>query len=139
MLLTGIILLSIVSAAASCLASGVGLHWLWVLPLSLIGSFLGYVILAALFILVAALCVDQNKPQEHDSKFYRTLIRLYGPFVLTVGGARIHTKGLEQIPGVRLIGPADLEHRVGVVSVDFMDMDNAAAGDRLEQEFGMPK
>ena len=45
--------------------------------------------------------------------------------------------GLEQIPGVRLIGPADLEHRVGVVSVDFPGQDNAAMGDRLEQEFGI--
>lgn len=46
-------------------------------------------------------------------------------------------RGLAQIPGVRLIGPADLEHRVGVISVDFTGMDNAAAGDRLEQEFGI--
>lgn len=45
--------------------------------------------------------------------------------------------GLAQIPGARLIGPADVAHRVGVVSVDFIGMDNAAAGDRLEQEFGI--
>ena len=45
--------------------------------------------------------------------------------------------GLEQIPGVRLIGPANLEHRVGVISVDFPGQDNASAGDRLEQEFGI--
>ncbi len=46
-------------------------------------------------------------------------------------------QGLEQIPGVRLIGPADLERRVGVISLDFPGQDNALIGDRLEQEFGI--
>ena len=45
--------------------------------------------------------------------------------------------GLAQIPGVRLVGPTDLEQRVGVVSADFPGQDNAAVGDRLEQEFGI--
>lgn len=45
--------------------------------------------------------------------------------------------GLQTIPGARLIGPKTTEHRVGVVSVDFTGQDNAVAGDRLEQEFGI--
>lgn len=45
--------------------------------------------------------------------------------------------GLQDIAGARLIGPAEPEHRVGVFSVDFIGQDNAMAGDRLEQEFGI--
>lgn len=98
MLLGGMTVLSILAAVSACICSGVGLHWLWVLPLSFAGSFLGLVVLAFLFLWISCLLVDQNKPQEHDSRFYRTLINLYGPLVLTVGGARIHTRGLEQTP-----------------------------------------
>lgn len=98
MLLGGMILLSVLSAVLSCLGSGVGLHWLWVAPLSLLGTFLGLAILAFLFLWIACLAVDQNKPQEHDSKFHRILIDLYGQLVLTVGQVHIHTKGFEQAP-----------------------------------------
>ena len=45
--------------------------------------------------------------------------------------------GLDAIPGVRLIGPRDLQRRVGVFSLDFPGQDNAMVGDRLEQEFGI--
>ena len=98
MLLGGMLLLSALSAVLACLGSGVGLHWLWVAPVSLLGTFLGLVILAFLFLWISCLLVDQKKPQEHDSKFFRTLIELYGPLVLTVGGVRIHTKGMEKRP-----------------------------------------
>lgn len=98
MLLSGITGISVLTAAVACITSGVGLHWLWVAPLSFLGSFLGLIIAAFLFLLVACLCVDQNKPQEQDSPFYRKLVDLYIPLVLTVGRARVHTKGLEQTP-----------------------------------------
>jgi len=45
--------------------------------------------------------------------------------------------GLQKLPQVRLAGPADLTRRVGVFSLDFEGRDNAAVGDRLEQEFGI--
>ena len=98
MLLAVITALSVLSVAAACWCSGIGLHWLWVIPASFIGSFLGLLIFAALFLLIACLCIDPNKPQLHDSRFYRLLVNLYGPMVLTIGGARIHTRGLEQAP-----------------------------------------
>lgn len=98
MLLSGMTILSILAAVSACIASGVGLHWLWVLPLSFVGSFLSLAVLAFLFLWIACLFVDQKKPQENDSRFYRTLIDLYGPLVLTVGRARVHTRGLEQTP-----------------------------------------
>ena len=44
---------------------------------------------------------------------------------------------LREIPSVRLAGPWELSDRVGVVSVDFRDMDNAGAAVRLEQDYGI--
>ena len=46
-------------------------------------------------------------------------------------------EGLENIPGVALCGTKDLSRRVGVVSVDFLHLDNAEAAFRLETEYGI--
>ena len=45
--------------------------------------------------------------------------------------------GLRDIKGIRLAGPEGLENRVGVISVDFADVDNAEASYRLEQDYGI--
>ncbi len=67
-------------------------------------------------------------------------------FVLEQGVAELGKKeaaltqqlleGLEGLP-LRLIGPQDIGQRVGVVSIDFHNLDNAEAAFRLEQEFGV--
>ena len=43
--------------------------------------------------------------------------------------------GLQGIDNIRLVGTNELVRRVGVVAVDFLQMDNAEAADRLEREF----
>ena len=45
--------------------------------------------------------------------------------------------GLRGIKGARLAGTWTLADRVGVIAVDFEDLDNAEASDRLEREFGI--
>ena len=45
--------------------------------------------------------------------------------------------GLRRLPHLRLAGTWDPDARVGVISVDFLAMDNAEAADRLEREFGI--
>lgn len=45
--------------------------------------------------------------------------------------------GISGIPGVRLTGPADLENRVAVISLDFLEKDNAEVAFALEQEYGI--
>ena len=45
--------------------------------------------------------------------------------------------GIRDIPRVKLCGPKGLERRVGVLSLDFMDRDNAAIAYELEQRFGV--
>lgn len=98
MLFGGIMTASLLTAVLACLGGGIGLHWLWVAPLSFGGSFLGLTILAGLVLLVSGLCVDMEKTQENDSPYYRMLLKLYIPFVLKISQARFHTKGLEQAP-----------------------------------------
>ena len=45
--------------------------------------------------------------------------------------------GVRDLPRVRLCGPAEPEHRVGVLSLDFTDRDNAAVAYELEQRYGI--
>lgn len=45
--------------------------------------------------------------------------------------------GLRECPHLRSVGTQEAQGRVGVVSVDFLTMDNAEAADRLEREFGI--
>ena len=45
--------------------------------------------------------------------------------------------GIRDISRVRLCGPADTENRVGVLSLDFPDRDNAAVSYELEQRYGI--
>lgn len=45
--------------------------------------------------------------------------------------------GLSKIPGVVVCGPKGLENRVGVISLDFPELDNAEVAYRLETEFGI--
>ncbi len=44
---------------------------------------------------------------------------------------------VEEIPNVRIVGRKDTENRVAVVSLDFLDGDNAVAAFELEQEYGI--
>lgn len=46
-------------------------------------------------------------------------------------------EGLASISGVAVCGPQGLEHRVGVISLDFLEQDNAEVAYRLETEFGI--
>ena len=45
--------------------------------------------------------------------------------------------GLRELPGVRLVGPETVEGRTGVISLDFQNVDNAEAAERLEREHGI--
>ena len=55
-------------------------------------------VLAFLFLWLVTAFVDLKKPQEHDSKFYRTLVALYVPAICTILRMRVHTRGLEKTP-----------------------------------------
>lgn len=100
MLLGLITAISAVSAAAVCIGTHAfdSLAWLWVLPVSAAGSFLGQLILAVLFLILIGIPVDPDKPQQHDSPFYRRVIRVYAPLVMVLARVHIKTQGLEKTP-----------------------------------------
>ena len=97
MLLGGILLLSALFATAMSIGAD-GLSWLWIAPVSFVSGVLGLAILAFAFLWLMCQLVDQSKEQQHDSKFYRTMMGLYISAIKTVTRLHIHTEGLEKTP-----------------------------------------
>ncbi len=100
MLLVAIALLSAVAGVWICTVSGALeglLGFLWLIP-AFAGSFLVLALLAFLFFWLMCQLVDLKKPQEEDSRFYRTMMHLYVDAVLPLAQVKIRTRGLEQTP-----------------------------------------
>ena len=93
MLLTGMTVFALIFAVVMALLGGL----LAFIP-GFIAGWIGALLLVALFLVVASLLVDMEKPQEEDSKFYRTLTHLYVDLVLTLGRVELRTEGLEKLP-----------------------------------------
>lgn len=87
-------------AVIICLCAGVfgSLDWLWVLPVSYIGSLITLAGLIFLFVIIAEKCVDLSKPQEKESKFYRFLINCIAEAAIPLLSVKMHTQGLEKTP-----------------------------------------
>ena len=100
MLIGGITLLSLLLSGLLCGLTGSfeSLNWIWMLPCGFVGSFVVLVALAFLVLWFLCAIVDQKKPQEESSKFYRGLLHLYVDAVLTIGRVKINTQGMEKIP-----------------------------------------
>ena len=100
MLIGVITLLSLLLSGLLTWTSGgfESLSWLWLLLCGFVGSFLGLVVLAFLLLWFLCAIVDQKKPQEKDSKFYRTLLHLFVDAILPLARVTIKTQGLEKTP-----------------------------------------
>ncbi len=100
MLLTINALISACAAAAVCFGWGgfSGLGWLWMLPLGFAGSFLAIGVAEFLLIWLCCSCVDQNKPQEKDSRFFRFLTRAFCPAIFPLLLTKVETSGLDRLP-----------------------------------------
>jgi len=71
---------------------------LWLLPVLFLGCYLLLALLALGFLWLICALVDLDRPQEHDSKFYRSAMYVYIEALITLVGVRLHTKGLEKTP-----------------------------------------
>lgn len=95
-----VLLLALVIAVGIC--AGVGgfctMDWLWVLPVSFLGSVVGLVALDFLVLMLACAFVDMNKPQKKDNAFYRALTYVTTDLVIWILRMRVHTRGLENTP-----------------------------------------
>lgn len=101
MLLWGIILTcAALGAAGICAGAGAfaSLGWLWMLPVSFLGCFLGLTLGAFLFLWGACQLVDMKKPQERDSQFYRAMANLYIDAIIAVARVHVHKQGMEKLP-----------------------------------------
>ncbi len=92
--------LSVLTAVCTCAGTGVfeGLGWLWVLPVTLVGTFLTLAALFAVLMLVMSAAVKMDKPQERDDPFYRLVAYLLIEALIPIMGVRLHTQGLEKTP-----------------------------------------
>ena len=100
MLVTSILLLSAAAAAGVCYAADgfCGLGWIWILPVGFLAAFIVLVALAFGFLWLICKLVDQNKPQEKDSKFYRAMAYMYANAAITLARVRVKTSGMEKTP-----------------------------------------
>ena len=71
---------------------------LWLLPLLYIGWYLALLLLAFLILWAFSIFVDMEKPQEEDSKLYRTVMYLYVEALISLVGLKMETAGLEKTP-----------------------------------------
>ena len=100
-MLIGIIsVLSAAAAAGLCFLTGgfQDLNWIWQLPVGFAGCFLVLAVFYFLFLWFVCAIVDEEKPQEKDSKFYRAMTNLTAKAAMRIVLAKIHTKGLEKLP-----------------------------------------
>ena len=94
-LLFGIFGVSLLTASAVDLFTAVPV---WVSLLSGLGCWLVLMGLAFGFLVFVCRLVDLNKPQEHDSRFYRIVMDIYIEALISLVLVRLHTKGLEKTP-----------------------------------------
>ncbi len=100
MLIWTIAALSALSAVGTGLGSGSfeGLGWLWVLPVTFVGTFLGLALLWFLGLWLMCALVDLKKPVEEDSALYRKVLYLTEQAAMTILGVRLKKTGMEKTP-----------------------------------------
>lgn len=95
MLLKGIAGAALILAAIICIFSPLSL---WLLPLLFVAIDLCLTLIAFLILWLLCRAVDMEKPQEHDSKFYRAVMDVYIEALISLVLVRVHTRGLEKTP-----------------------------------------
>lgn len=74
------------------------LDWLWVLPLTGLGTFLLLALVTFLYLLWLCRRVDQNVPQDGDNRLYRIVSELIIESVLPILRIHVKTTGREKLP-----------------------------------------
>lgn len=71
---------------------------IWLFPAYFVGAYALLLLLAIAFLVLCCALVDLNRPQLHDSKFYRTIMYLYVDMLIVLARLNVHTEGRENIP-----------------------------------------
>ncbi len=94
-IVTALVLAAVICATTGAFAT---LMWLWLLPVSGLGIFLGLALMVFLTLWLLCAIVKMDVPQEKDSRFYRTVTYLVVEAAMTILQMRVHTRGLEKTP-----------------------------------------
>ena len=70
----------------------------WLIPVLFLGWVLLFLLAAFLALWALSAVVDQDKPQERDSKCYRRIVMLYIEALIPLVGLKMETAGLEKMP-----------------------------------------
>ena len=94
------LLLALLAAVGICAGAGgfADYSWLWILPVSYVGSLLGLAVLFFLLLYGMCLFVNMEKPQKKDNPFYRAVTYVAADLIIWFLRMRVHTKGLEHTP-----------------------------------------
>lgn len=95
MLLTGIALLAAAFSVAAVAAGGLSL---FLLPVLFVAFGLGLLLLSVGWLWLICAVVDQDKPREEDSPFYRCMMHLYIEALIQIVGLKVEVAGLEKTP-----------------------------------------
>ena len=105
MLLGSITVLAAVFAALTCvLGSFSGAAVVFGTLGCFIGYWLGLLLIAFAVLWISCAAVDTSKPQEHDSKYFRRLVKLYIPAVFSLLRMDIQAEGMEKLPDRTSVG-----------------------------------
>lgn len=94
------VFIAILSSAGICWGSNAfqNFTWLWMLPVTSLGMFIGIGLLLFLIWWMVTLTIPMNKPVEKDSRFFRLIADLAIEFSLEMLQVRIHVEGKEKMP-----------------------------------------
>lgn len=118
-MLVGIFLtISLAAALGTCVLAGAfsGLAWLWLLPLTGVGTFLALVLGWFLLLVIMSTTADMKTKQDKESKFYRWVMQNTAAFLLQFLRVRVHTQGFEKkLPEGRFLLVCNHLHEVDPV------------------------
>lgn len=98
-MLVGIFLvISLGTAIGTCALAGAfsSLMWLWLLPLTGLGTFLSLVLAWFLMMVIMDITADMKTKQDEESKFYRWVMQHTAAALLQLLRVRVHTQGFEK-------------------------------------------
>lgn len=70
----------------------------WLVPLMVIGFFVGLVLLHLIVLIVSILIVNPDKESERGNGYYRKLLKYSLPMILKICRVKVHVTGAELIP-----------------------------------------
>jgi len=95
MLLKTISVISVIAAVSACVIFDLVV---WLVPVLFVAFWLGLLLIAFAVLCLFSAAVDLEKPQERDSKLYRSVMYLYIEALISLVRLKVETAGLEKTP-----------------------------------------